>query len=132
MSQRCPNAPITLLMLALLGATAAGLVILARDRAGATPPYIPATPTTAPLIIAQPAGDRQLAPPPTLAELLARHPQLAALSHNLDLSDRAQLARAYAHLVTLYRAEGAVGLHTFMLESGALSSLCLLYTSRCV
>ena len=123
MSQRCPNAPITLLMLALLGATAAGLVILARDRAGATPPYIPATPTTAPLIIAQPAGDRPLAPPPTLAELLTRHPQLAALSHNLDLSDRAQLARAYAHLVTLYRAEGAVGLHTFMLESGALSSL---------
>ena len=86
-----------------------------------------ATPTAAPLILPRSGSDLphdlELDPAATLEELLTRHPQLDALRQNIDLSDRAQLARVYAHLVALYRAEGPVALDTFMAQSGALQSL---------
>ena len=137
MPQRRPAAIIALLTLVVLGAVAVGLVVARRDRTSTTSSQIAATPQrprptvpaspTAPLIVTRPSSplpdDIELPPPPTLDELLARHPQMAILRPTLDLSDRAQLARVYEQLVTLYRDEGALALDTYMVESGALQSL---------
>lgn len=127
MSQRRPIIRIALLTLLALGAAALGRAVPTLHRASETPPHVAAPPIAPPLIVTRPGSDLRhdltLDPPPALGELLARYPQLAMLGQKIDLSDRAQLARAYPPLVALYRAEGQAALGVFLAESGALPSL---------
>jgi subtilisin family serine protease len=69
------------------------------------------------------ASGFDLSPPPSLEELLERYPQLADLLENMDLTDQAQLDRAYGQMLMLYENEGIEGLHQFMRQSGMLEAL---------